>query len=407
MRRCSRAVLTLLLLRLSGESITIEASPSRILSRASLRSGGERRLLTVTALVMPFSSRPAIWSAISATSGETTTVRAPVFVVPGQRRELVADGFAGAGGQDSQGVAVFHGHAGQTFLERDAVSSGGFGPEGIEPEPSLQFPLGIVVVPAPAAVFVAAISLPQSCRQLGGCRKVVYHPGRDGRAGSLGVQPSYDVGQGPGILLGFFHHGSGLGAAAAVGEKPVYGFLPLRPSRALPSPDFGEAGIVGLSVLYGGEPVPGGQEFGTGLLEVAELALQGLHGQAGVQQGVVAAASDQAAVLVVLDQPVVGVAWEGQGVEHKGVEHRLAQQAEVWRGRSQVVDVEGGDVVAGEVGCVFSHLVQGLPVAVCNWASDLELFPGVGPDGCQGEDLFGVGVDFQVQRQSVQQRIRE
>ena len=103
------------------------------------------------------------------------------------------------------------------------------------------------------------------------------------------------------------------------------------------------------------------------------------------------------AVLVVLDEPVVWVAWERQGVEHQGVEDRLAQQVEVRRGRSQVVDVEGGDVVAGEVGSVFSHPVQGLPVAACNWAPGLELFSGVGPDGCQGEDLVGVGVDFQVQ----------
>ena len=129
------------------------------------------------------------------------------------------------------------------------------------------------------------------------------------------------------VLLGFFRHGFGLGAAAAVGEKLLYGFQSLLVGWASTCPDLGEAGIVGRSVLDGGQPVPAGQELGTGLLEVVELALEGLHGQAGIQQGVVAAASDQAAVLVVLDQPVVWVAWECQGlsirVSRTGFRNRL------------------------------------------------------------------------------------
>ena len=55
------------------------ASPSRTRSSASALSGMDSSPLTVTQEPMPRASRPAAWSAISATSGEITTVRAPVL----------------------------------------------------------------------------------------------------------------------------------------------------------------------------------------------------------------------------------------------------------------------------------------------------------------------------------------
>ena len=55
------------------------ASPSLSFSKASDRSGIDRVPLTVTHETMPCFSSPATWSAISATSGEMTTVTAPVL----------------------------------------------------------------------------------------------------------------------------------------------------------------------------------------------------------------------------------------------------------------------------------------------------------------------------------------
>ena len=46
--------------------------------------------------LMPCASKPATWSAIKATSGEITTVKAPVFLVPGQGRDLIAERLASA-----------------------------------------------------------------------------------------------------------------------------------------------------------------------------------------------------------------------------------------------------------------------------------------------------------------------
>ena len=57
----------------------IPASPRRTLSNASARSGMDRSPLMVTHEPMPRASRPLTWSAMRATSGEITTVRAPVL----------------------------------------------------------------------------------------------------------------------------------------------------------------------------------------------------------------------------------------------------------------------------------------------------------------------------------------
>ena len=55
------------------------ASPSLSLSSASDRSGIDSMPLIVTQATMPCASSPATWSAIKATSGEMTTVTAPVL----------------------------------------------------------------------------------------------------------------------------------------------------------------------------------------------------------------------------------------------------------------------------------------------------------------------------------------
>ena len=50
-----------------------------------------------------------------------------------------------------------------------------------------------------------------------------------------------------------------------------------------------------------------------------------LQSQPCVQFGVVDAAAPELAVLIVLDQVVIGVSWEGQGVEPQGIDRRHSQ----------------------------------------------------------------------------------
>ena len=57
----------------------MDASPMRTLSRESCRSGRESSPLIVTAEEIPARARPCTWSAMSATSGDITTVSAPVL----------------------------------------------------------------------------------------------------------------------------------------------------------------------------------------------------------------------------------------------------------------------------------------------------------------------------------------
>ena len=66
-----------LLLSCSGEMSRMDASPSLIRSRAFRLSGIDSRPFTVTQELTPCFSRFATWSAMSATSGEMTTVRLP------------------------------------------------------------------------------------------------------------------------------------------------------------------------------------------------------------------------------------------------------------------------------------------------------------------------------------------
>ena len=54
-------------------------SPRRTRSSTSARSGIDSRPLSAAQLLMFLASSPATWSAIKATSGEMTTVSAPVL----------------------------------------------------------------------------------------------------------------------------------------------------------------------------------------------------------------------------------------------------------------------------------------------------------------------------------------
>ena len=104
--------------------------------------------------------------------------------------------------------------------------------------------------------------------------------------------------------------------------------------------------------------MPGGQQVGIRPGQRLLLVLKQLEGQLGVQQRVVDPAPDQPAVLVVLDQVVIGVAGEGQGVEPEGVHRRQFQEVEARVKRCQAGQVEGDDVVPQEEQGPLGHIVQ-------------------------------------------------
>ena len=97
-----------------------------------------------------------------------------------------------------------------------------------------------------------------------------------------------------------------------------------------------------------GQPVPRHQQVRLCIQEGPLLVLKEIQREPAVQQGVVSPAPHQLAVLVVLDQVVLGIPREGQGIEPQGVHRRHTEQIQSGVDRLQVGQVEGNDVVAEE-----------------------------------------------------------
>ena len=132
-----------------------------------------------------------------------------------------------------------------------------------------------------------------------------------------------------------------------------------------------------------------GQHVGRGLAELLDLIGEDVEGELAVQQGVVAGLPDQAGVLVVLDQVVVGAARVGQGVEPQGIDDGEPEQIQVGIDGPQVGDVEmSQDVVAHYEGGALAQPVDapdagGVPGVV---ALEVEFIAGVGPVGGHGDE---------------------
>ena len=88
------------------------------------------------------------------------------------------------------------------------------------------------------------------------------------------------------------------------------------------------------------------------------LVVEDLQHQPGVQLRVVQASLDQGTVLVVLDQVVVGVAGEGEGVQPEGVHRGQIEQPQVGIGGLQVGQVEVDQIVPQQEVRAICQLIQ-------------------------------------------------
>ena len=66
----------------------------------------------------------------------------------------------------------------------------------------------------------------------------------------------------------------------------------------------------------------------------------------GVQFRIVDLSADEAAVLIVLDQAMIGIGRKGQRAEAQGVQHRQAQQPQLGSRDPEMGNVERDQVVA-------------------------------------------------------------
>ena len=397
MSRWARALRTDLLLSCSGDISRIAASPSLSRASASARSGMDSRPFTVTQELMPRCSRLATWSAIRATRGDMTTVTAPVLSY--RERAGTADRLAGPGGQNGQQVLSRHGPLDDGPLQGNAILTGGFGPEAGKSKPAGQFPLRIVALRAPLAVCVLTGRVAQQFQDFAGLGEFVQHPGRHGRVAAGHGEPGQGIGQGPALLLRVGEDALGLAGAGLTGQAAPDGLSGLLAGGPGQLSQFFEQQVETGGIVQGGQPVPGGQQVAVRPGQRLLLVLKQLEGQLGVQQRVVDPAPDQAAVLVVLDQVVVWVVGEGQGVEPEGVHRRQFQEVEARVQRGQVGQVEGDDVVSQEEPGPLGHIVQ--PGQAAGSAGlgcgEAELPVGVRPAGGQSPQGAVLDRDLQVQ----------
>ena len=232
--------------------------------------------------------------------------------------------------------------------------------------------------------------------------KLVDDPRGQGRIAFFEVDP----GQGEGRLPpqaghvgdGGFHRG---GAGLVLEQVPyaVCGVGGIGPRRL---PQGGED-YVGSRLSPGSaEVVVGGQHVGRGLAELSDLVGEDVEGELAVQQGVVAGLPDQASVLVVLDQVVVGAARVGEGVEPQGIDDGETEQIKVGIDGPQVGDVVFQDVVAHYEGGALAQLVDAPDAGGVSGvvALEVEFIAGVGPVGGHGDEA-AILVYFQVQRKAV------
>ena len=119
------------------------------------------------------------------------------LVVPRQGRKLIAKRLAGPGGQDSQNTLAPHRRFDDGLLHGASVVGFRFGAKSLQSEPALQFGVGIVPFPAPAARGIGAGRVPESAHQLPGLRELVAHPGRHHRIAAGDRQPGQRIGRRP------------------------------------------------------------------------------------------------------------------------------------------------------------------------------------------------------------------
>ena len=152
------------------------------------------------------------------------------LVVARQGRDLIAERFTRARGQNTEHVLSRHRRLDDGLLHGAPVSSWRFRPEISEAEPAGELLAGIVVVPAPAAGGIGAGGIPEPANQPPRLGELIAHPGRHDRVAAGHRQPSQRVGQRPAGIRRLTHSLAGVsGAGGALQPARVSPRLPRRP----------------------------------------------------------------------------------------------------------------------------------------------------------------------------------
>ena len=154
-------------------------------------------------------------------------------------------------------------------------------------------------------------------------------------------------------------------------------------------------------IVRAGQPVPGGQQIGGRLPQRFLLVAENVQAEAGVQFRVVDAPAFELSVLIVLDQMVIGMAGESQGIEPQGIHRRQAQQSQVGFRRAQMGQVECDQIMAQQVICALGECVQVFQGRAQVAAVKRQGLAALRPHRAKGMDAIVVPSDFQVQGKEI------
>ena len=239
-------------------------------------------------------------------------------------------------------------------------ASAGSGAKTLISEPAFQLPARVMALPAPAAGRIGARGVPEAAHQSPRVRKLVAHPGRHHRVAAGHGKPCQGIGQRPAELVRIRNDIACPGRAGGVLQPPsdrrpsLRLRWPVSPSKLAEEPVQGAVHAPGLSA----QPVPCAEQVRCGLRQRLALVAVELQRNAGVELGIVHPAALQTAVLVVLDETVIGVAGEGEWAETQRVNGREFQKPDGRLRRRQVGQVEGDQVVSQQEGRALGEVVQ-------------------------------------------------
>ena len=234
--------------------------------------------------------------------------------------------------------------------------------EVLEAEPAGELLARVVPFPAPATIGSGAGGIAQLAHQPPRLRELVPHPGRHHRVAPGDRQPRQHIRERPavGLRVGQDHASPRLAGHTdqPCANRPARLRVgrPQRPAYA------GEEGVEARTVpLRRGEPVPGGDQIRRFLRDMRQrtpLVVEELDSESGVELRIVQAPAFEPAVLIVIDQVVIGIAGKRQGVQPQRIHRRDAQELQIGLRGGQMGKIEENQVVAQQEGRSLGQRVQ-------------------------------------------------
>ena len=298
-----------------------------------------------------------------------------------QRRKLVAERFAGAGGQDREHVLAAHRREHNRFLQRAAAGSCWLGPECGEAEVARELPVRVVMLAAIAAFGTSAGRVAKLDDQRARARITLAHPWWEHGVAAGHAQPRQHVSERPQRILApeIVGQAGEPRRAHLAGEQFWQPQANLGKARARRASNLHEEARKSPVASRRHQVMEAGRLIGAFACEQLErvmLVLEQPRAKLRVAQRIAPAVTQQ---LVVLDQPVIGILRERDRRQLERIDGRQAGEDRISEVLVQDREVVLDDVVAKhERGTRCEPLERVAHVRVGERSAEDNLFIGVG-----------------------------